>query len=89
MAARKRRLALSESWKDNIRAGVLAQRLYAHANGEIELSNTQIKAADILLKKLIPDLGRTEISADPNNPPNLGLTVTFVAANAAASAVGQ
>lgn len=79
MAARKRRLNLSDSWKDNIRAGVLAQRLYAHATGENEMSNTQIKAADILLKKLIPDLGRTELVGDKDAPLNASLLVTFVA----------
>lgn len=78
MAARKRRLELSDAWKDNIRAGVLAQRLYAHANGNAEMSNSQIKAADILLKKLIPDLGRTEVVGDKDYPLALGVTVTFV-----------
>lgn len=68
MAARKRKLTLSDNWKDNIRAGVLAQRLYAHATGEAEMSNTQIKAADIILKKLVPDLGRTEHVGDSEQP---------------------
>lgn len=81
MAARKRRLTLSDSWKDNIRAGVLAQRLYSHANGELELSSSQIKAADILLKKLIPDLGRTELVGDAEHPLSMGVQVQFVSPN--------
>lgn len=62
MAARKNRgvSELPSTWKDKIREGVLADRLMKHANGEIEMSNTQIKAADILLKKVIPDLSRAE-----------------------------
>jgi hypothetical protein len=77
MAARKRKLTLSDNWKDNIRAGVLAQRLYAAAIGEVEMSNQQIKAADIILKKLIPDLARTELTGKDGQDINLSLNVSF------------
>lgn len=78
MAARKRKLTLSDNWKDNIRAGVLAQRLYSHATGECEMSNTQIKAADIILKKLVPDLGRTEHVGDGGGPVQMGVSYQVV-----------
>ena len=68
MAARKRRLELSESWKDNIRVGVIASRLYAHVNGENDLSATQINAAKILLAKLVPDLNRAEVTSEGGGP---------------------
>lgn len=77
MAARKRKLTLSDNWKDNIRAGVLAQRLYAAAIGEVEMSNQQIKAADIILKKLIPDLARTELTGKDGETLNMGINVKF------------
>lgn len=68
MAARTRRTHLSDEWKEKIRAGVLLDRLSKHANGEIDMSNTQIKAAEILLKKVVPDVARTEIAGDADAP---------------------
>jgi hypothetical protein len=62
MAARKKKVTLTESWKEKIRAGVILDRLIKHVNGEIEMTNSQIKAADILLKKTVPDLARTEVT---------------------------
>lgn len=63
MAARKNRGVneLPEAWKEKIRASALVNRLAGCAMGEIEMDAQQIKAADILLKKLIPDLARSEI----------------------------
>jgi len=53
---------LSEEWKAKIKAGVILDRLVKHVNGEIDMSSSQIKAADILLRKTIPDLARTEVT---------------------------
>ena len=39
-----------------------------HALGEVEMTATQINAAKIVLGKIIPDLARTEVAGDPNNP---------------------
>lgn len=74
MAARTRRTQLSEDWKDKIRAGVILDRLVKHVNGEIDMSNTQVRAADILLKKIVPDVARTEIAGDPDRPLNIGFS---------------
>lgn len=60
MAARKRRVKLTDEWKQKIGAGVIMQRLVKHVNGKLDLSPTQVRAADILLKKVIPDLAKTE-----------------------------
>jgi hypothetical protein len=49
-----------------IKATQLIHRLQAHIFDGLELSMSQIKAIDILLKKIIPDLTRTEIAADLN-----------------------
>jgi hypothetical protein len=68
MAARKRKVQLTDAWKEKIRISVISGRLYDHVNGEIEMSNTQIKAAQILLAKLVPDLGRTEVSGVDGGP---------------------
>ena len=68
MAARKRKLTLSDEWKEKIRVGMLVGRLYGHVTGEVDMSNSQIKAADILLKKLVPDLARTEVTGKDGGP---------------------
>lgn len=62
MAARKRRLVLSDEWKERISAGCIMDRLLKHVNGELNMESTQVKAADILLKKIVPDLARSEIT---------------------------
>lgn len=62
MAARIRKTKLTDEWKARIQAGVILDRLVKHVNGEVEMSSSQIKAADILLKKTVPDLARTEVT---------------------------
>lgn len=64
MAARKRKLALSDDWKDGIRVSAIMNRLSSHVNGKVEMSPTQINAAKIILGKLVPDLGRTEVTGE-------------------------
>jgi hypothetical protein len=44
----------SEITREKIRATLLVERLRAHALGEIDLSPTQIRVAEILLRKVIP-----------------------------------
>lgn len=68
MAARKRKTELTETWKSKIKASVIGLRLYQHMQGMVEMTPTQIKAADILLKKLVPDLNRTEHAGDKKAP---------------------
>ncbi len=46
--------------RKRIQATQLINRLQAHAIGEVEMSATQIRAAEILLRKAIPDLSSTE-----------------------------
>jgi hypothetical protein len=68
MAARTRRIELSDKWKDGIRVSAVMKRLYDHCNGDVEMTMSQINAAKIILGKLIPDLARTELSGDQDNP---------------------
>lgn len=62
MAARKNRgnKTLPQEWKDRIRASQIANRFHSCFNGEIELTSNQIKAGEILFKRLEPELNRTE-----------------------------
>lgn len=43
-------------------------RLDKHAMGEIEMTNSQVRAAEILLKKAVPDLSAVTVAGDPDNP---------------------
>lgn len=67
MAARIR-----ASHQDEVRAKIqtsqLINRLHDHAFGEVDLSATQVKAIEVLLKKNLPDLSALEISGDEDNP---------------------
>lgn len=57
-----------EMVRDKIQASQLINRLQDHALGETELSASQIKAIEILLKKSIPDLSAVQVSGDAGNP---------------------
>ena len=62
MAARTRKIQHAEKTKDLIRASQLLNRLTSHANGEIELSASQVQSARIVIGKVIPDLKAIEHS---------------------------
>jgi len=68
MAARKRKVELSDNWKDGIRASVLMRRLYDNALGATSMTSQQINSAKIVLSKLVPDLGRTEVTGQDGGP---------------------
>jgi hypothetical protein len=54
--------------RDKIQASQLINRLEAHALGEVELSATQVRAIEVLLRKILPDLSSVEVSGDEENP---------------------
>lgn len=60
------RVRLGEYSLDKIRAkirvGVILDRVQKHLLGQIELSPTQMQAAQVLLRKVIPDLSAVEHS---------------------------
>ena len=51
-----------------IAASQLLNRLISHANGEIELTATQINAAKIVIGKYIPDLKAIELTGKDGGP---------------------
>lgn len=71
MPARKRKVRLDENWRERIRTSMLLNRLQDHAFGEIELTQSQIKAVEILLRKTAPDLAATQISGPDGGPMEL------------------
>ena len=68
MAARKNRLQHTDKTREKIKSGMLAKKLSDHVLGIVELSATQIKAAEILLKKSLPDLKQMEHIGNADNP---------------------
>ena len=78
MAARIRKHHQDEV-RLRIQTSQLLNRLTDHALGDTELSATQIRAIEILLKKSIPDLSAIEISGDEENPLQLVGRIELVA----------
>lgn len=68
MPARTRRGTKINPWSDDVRskigASMILNRLKDHIAGKINLSPTQVRAAEILLKKTLPDLASIEHSGD-------------------------
>jgi hypothetical protein len=71
MAARRRKVALTDDWKENVRAGMIMGRLTRHIEGEVEMTQTQINAAKIVLAKILPDLARSEVTGANGGPINV------------------
>ena len=71
-----------ESHLEAIQVTKVLNRLIKHVDGEAEMSSTQVRAAEILLRKKLPDLKATELTgadgkalavnvtrySDPDNP---------------------
>ncbi len=70
---------MQEDWKKKIQATAIMNRLNECVEGRVELSSQQIKAADILLKKIVPDLSRSELTGKDGEKlsmtPVLNLTI--------------
>ncbi len=60
----------SENIRWHIASGAkqLAERLKAHAAGEIELSSTQVKAAQILLDRCVPTMQSIDQTTHTDSP---------------------
>ena len=71
MAARKNTPRLSNEWRERIKSGVILSRLEQAALGEIEMTPAALKAAEIFLRKTLPDLARTEVTGDEGGPQEL------------------
>lgn len=47
---------LTDAWREKIKVSAILNRLNNHALGDEEMTASQIQAAQILLKKTVPDL---------------------------------
>ena len=68
MAGRPMNKLHQEDVREKIKSSQLINRLTDHALGDLELSNTQVRAIEILLKKSIPDLSAVEHKGDDGGP---------------------
>ena len=64
MAARTRKIQIGDEWRTKIQVAMLVNRLQDCAEGKVELSNTQVKAIEILMRKVAPDLQSIELSGE-------------------------
>lgn len=71
MAARDVKTLHDEKTKRLIQASQLINRLIAHANGEIEMTQSQVNAARIVIGKAIPDLKAIEHSGEVSGALNV------------------
>jgi hypothetical protein len=67
MAARIKKIRHDEDTRKKIQAAQLINRLTGHAVGDVDLTPTQVRAIEILLRKILPDLSdvRMEVDSQP------------------------
>ena len=80
MAARTNKTKLDQKWREKIRTSMLINRLSGHVVGRIKLDPSQVRAAEVLLKKTLPDLSHNEneITGAGGEPIATSLHVSFV-----------
>ena len=52
-----------ERTRKKIQVSQIINRLTKHIDGECEMTTTQVRAAEILLKKALPDLSQTDLTS--------------------------
>jgi hypothetical protein len=67
MAARKDS-RIKENHRKAIQTSMLINRLSDHVVGKVEMTQAQVRSAQILLNKALPDLRSIELSGDPDKP---------------------
>lgn len=61
---RTQKIRHDENTRAKIQTSLIIGRLQNHLHGKIELSQTQVRCAEILLRKTLPDLTATEMTAE-------------------------
>lgn len=74
MPARKNKICHDDKTKRLIQASQLINRLISHANGEIEMTPSQVNAAKIVIGKSIPDLKSIEHAGSEEKPLYMDIT---------------
>lgn len=63
----------SDAVRAKIQASQLINRLQGHVNGTVNMTPSQVKAAEILLRKSVPDLCSMELSGEVEHTGEVGL----------------
>ena len=58
----------SEQVRAKIQASVIVQRLHSHVMGELDMSASQVNAANSLLDRSVPKLSQIQHVGDEENP---------------------
>jgi hypothetical protein len=67
MAARKDS-RIKTKHREAIKTSMIMKRLTDHIDGKVELSSTQVRAAQILLNKTLPDMRAIEMTGEGGGP---------------------
>lgn len=78
MAARTNKPNHDDKTKRLIQASQLLNRLISHANGEIEMTQSQVNAAKVVIGKSIPDLKAIELTGEGGGPVRHNVEVVIV-----------
>ena len=88
MAARTQKIRLSSEWRDRIKLGELLARVEGHALGQNDMTATQLRAAEICLRKALPDLTSMDMSVTNADKPVAELADSDLQRIAAAGSAG-
>lgn len=64
----------SEEVRAKIQASVIIERLHRHVLGDLEMTSTQVKAADTLLDRSVPKLSQIQHVGDAEQPVEVKVT---------------
>ena len=69
----KVKMLLADEWRSRIEVGKIITRLQKNANDElpVEMTAGQLKSAEILLRKALPDLSSVTLDSSENGPAEL------------------
>ncbi len=71
--ATRNQLHHSDETRAKIQTSQIINRLQDHMFGKIKLSKTQVQAAQILLKKVLPDLSQQDSNVNMNITPQVNI----------------
>jgi capsule polysaccharide export protein KpsE/RkpR len=78
MAARRNKINHDEKTKLLMQGTQLINRLNSHANGEIDMTQSQVNAARIVISKSIPDLKAIEHTGEGGGSIKFELSLPFI-----------
>lgn len=81
--------AYADACRAKIRAGMILNRLNNHILGKVEMSATQLRAAEVLLRKVLADKSEQKIDATIRTGPLLSVAQAAEMAEAMIESAGR